>query len=247
MQHKKEVILFLGPEDSPLLKWLRGTEEFVINTSGEITPGFIQENKVNFVISYGYRHVLKKDALDKLPNRAINLHIAYLPWNRGADPNFWSFVEGTPKGVTIHYLDEGVDTGDIIVQKEVSFDSKNETLATTCQKLQSEIQQLFKDHWPEIKTGRCPRQKQQGKGSSHKIRDRETLFHLLNQGWDTPVAVLLKYSSADRKRSYGSQVTTAKKTQDSSGKGGETISYYRKKTSESGFIQDRGCHRKGLP
>jgi len=174
-----EHILFLGQDDSPLLKWLREKEKVVINTSDKITPEFIKQNNITFLISYGYRHILKKDVLDKFQNKAINLHISYLPWNRGADPNFWSFVEDTPKGVTIHYLDEGVDTGDIIVQKEVKFESENETLATTYQKLHVEIQELFKNHWAEIKTGKCQRRKQTEKGGYHKVKDKECLSHLL--------------------------------------------------------------------
>ena len=119
----KDKILFLGPSDSPVFVWLQKNGENVFSTVDKITVEYVLENGFNFLISYGYRFILRKEILDLFPNRAINMHISYLPYNRGADPNFWSFIEGTPKGVTIHYLDEGVDTGDIIVQKEVSFDS----------------------------------------------------------------------------------------------------------------------------
>lgn len=50
----------------------------------------------------------------------MNLHISYLPWNKGADPNFWSCIDGTPAGVTLHHIDAGVDTGDIIAQALMS-------------------------------------------------------------------------------------------------------------------------------
>ena len=133
--------------------------------------------------------------LDIFPCKAINLHISYLPWNRGADPNFWSFVEDTPKGITIHYLDEGVDTGDIIVQEEIKFDSDRETLATSYEKLQAAIQNLFKQNWPNIKNEKCQGQKQVGKGSTHKVRDKEGLSHLLTAGWSTPVSVLEEYAA----------------------------------------------------
>ena len=53
----------------------------------------------------------------------------------GQDPNLWSFIEDTPKGVTIHEIDEGIDTGDIIFQKEIVLNS-NETLASSYEKLQ---------------------------------------------------------------------------------------------------------------
>ncbi len=145
------------------------------------------------MVSYGYRHIIRKNILDIFQGKAINLHISYLPWNRGADPNFWSFVEDTPKGVTIHYLDEGVDTGDIIYQKEMEFDLSRETLATSYEKLQAEIQDLFKKNWLNIKSVNNQRRKQVGKGSAHKIKDKEALSHLLTDGWDTPVSVLYQY------------------------------------------------------
>ncbi len=190
------VILFLGPNNSPLLFWLRNQGENVIQTSEKITPSIIDENNVVFLISYGYRYILKNDIIGKLINKAINLHISYLPYNRGADPNFWSFIEDTPKGVIIHYLDEGVDTGDIIIQKEVKFSSdNNETLATTYEKLQIEIQQLFIQHWVDIKNGNISRKKQIGKGSFHKAKDKETLSQLLSDGWNTSVSVLEEYAA----------------------------------------------------
>jgi methionyl-tRNA formyltransferase len=192
----KNVILFLGPNDSPLLEWLKNQGENVIQTSEKITPSYIDENNVVFLVSYGYRYILKKDILDKLINKAINLHISFLPWNRGADPNFWSFIEDTPKGVTIHYLDEGVDTGDIIIQKEVEFNSdNNETLSTSYEKLQMEIQQLFMQHWVDIKNGSIPRKKQIGKGTLHKVKDKENFSHLLSDGWNTSVSVLEEYAA----------------------------------------------------
>lgn len=180
---KNETILFLGPEKSPLLIWLIEHEEAVIWRSEKITPAFIYNNNVTWLISYGYRHILKKEILDKLPDRAINLHISYLPFNRGADPNFWSFVDNTPKGVTIHYIDEGIDTGDIIVQREVVF--AEGTLATTYQRLQVEIQELFKENWASIKADTCGRIKQ-----SHRAADKNVFSQLLRSGWDTNVSVV---------------------------------------------------------
>ena len=188
-------ILFLGPEEMPLINWLRKQGNNVIQTTDKISVGFLQQENFDFLISYGYRHIIKKTVLDKFPSRAINLHISYLPFNRGADPNFWSFIENSPKGVTIHYLDEGVDTGDIIVQKKVNFDSDGETLATTYQKLHQEIQILFKNNWLDIKKGTCNRFKQASGGSEHKIKDRQKLEFLLENGWNTPVKILQEFSN----------------------------------------------------
>jgi len=194
MKYIENKILFLGNDSSPLLKWLISVERFVMQTSEKITIELIHSNNICFIVSYGYHHILGKDILDLFPDRAINLHISYLPFNRGGDPNFWSFVENTPKGVTIHYLDEGIDTGDIIVQEKVEFDTKQETLATSYEKLQLTIHDLFKQNWQDIKTLRCKRQKQVGNGTSHKVKDKRNLNHLLEDGWDTPLCVLEEYS-----------------------------------------------------
>lgn len=187
-------VLFLGPNESPLVYWLKSVGEEVITTTDRIDRSFLDTHSPDFIVSYGYPHILSGDILGPYAGRAVNLHISYLPWNKGADPNFWSFVEDTPKGATIHYLDEGVDTGDIIVQKQVTF-RDSETLRTSYNWLQEEIQALFKDNWASIRTGNCSRMKQEGKGTCHRRKDKERLSYLLSNGWDTPVTVLDEYAA----------------------------------------------------
>ena len=184
----QEKILFLGPKGSVLIPWLQEQGEEVFQTSKKLTAKFVADQEFSFLLSYGYRHILHKDIIMTFPSRAINLHISYLPWNRGADPNLWSFIENSPKGVTIHHLDESIDTGDIIIQKELTFNPSGETLTTSYIKLQAAIQDLFKQNWQDIKNGNCQRQKQVGKGSTHKAKDKECLFHLLTDGWNTSVS-----------------------------------------------------------
>ncbi len=58
----EKVILFLGLID-PLLEWLKINGESVIQTSEKITPEFIASNGISFLISYGYRHILRKMSL----------------------------------------------------------------------------------------------------------------------------------------------------------------------------------------
>lgn len=194
-------ILFLGTSDSLVFIWLKKKGENVFSTTDRITVEYIVENQFDFLISFGYRYIIKKDVLDLFPNRAINLHISYLPYNRGADPNFWSFIDGTPKGVSIHFLDEGVDTGDIIIQKEVTFDSLDlETLGSSYQKLQVEIQNLFFQNWDLIKKQKCTRIPQVGSGTMHQVKDKEQLLRLIEKdGWNTKVSILVNYSKEFKK------------------------------------------------
>ena len=184
------MILLLGSHHPEILEFLtccgdnHTTTEEKITSSSEILHG------IDFLVSYGYRHILKKDVLDKFPNRAINIHISLLPWNRGADPNLWSFLENTPKGVTIHYIDFGIDTGDILVQQEVDF-SAEETLRTSYDKLSRVAQELFKRYWVEIRDGRIKPKPQPRGGSYHRLQERTQYEYLLTKGWDTPVNQLI--------------------------------------------------------
>jgi methionyl-tRNA formyltransferase len=94
--------------------------------------------------------------------------------------------------VTIHYVDEGLDTGAVISQKEVVFNQEIETLASTYKKLSDEIISLFEEKWPLIIAGKIQHRKQPSGGSFHKLSDKQVCEHLLNaKGWNTPVKELI--------------------------------------------------------
>ena len=185
-------VLVLGILPSPLAPILEEHDCRVIECADPIDVKYLKSNSIEFAVSYRYRHIIRKPVIEYLRWNVINLHVSLLPWNRGADPNLWSFLENTPKGVTIHYIDEGLDTGDIIAQKEVVFDTSAETLATAYDRLNVEILELFRSHWPLIMQSKAYRRKQPLGGSFHKTKDKEQFTHLLaKNGWDTPVEKLV--------------------------------------------------------
>jgi methionyl-tRNA formyltransferase len=164
----------------------------VIEYSDMVDTEFLQSREVEFAVSFRYRYIIDRSVIEYMSGKVINLHISLLPWNRGADPNLWSFLEDTPKGVTIHCVDEGLDTGDIIVQKEIFFYPTGETLASTYEQLNQEIIGLFKQYWLAIANGEAPRRQQPSGGSFHLTSDKEMFLHLLaEKGWDTPVEELV--------------------------------------------------------
>ncbi len=182
-------ILLLGPCRDNIIEYLLSFGDEVLHSEDKIQPSQLLEGNFDFIISYGYRFIIPENVVSSYKNRLINLHISYLPWNKGADPNFWSFIDDTPKGVTIHYIDEGLDTGDIIDQEEVVF-LGNETLSSSYQKLIFEMEKLFVKAWPIIRNGKNKRNKQIGRGSYHRQKDKEDFLYLLTCGWDTPVSYL---------------------------------------------------------
>ncbi len=183
-------VLLLAPPDSPLLPWLREQGEEVVQTLEPIDGAFVDRCAPDLLVSYGYQHILRRDVLDRLPGAAINLHISLLPWNRGSDPNVWSFLDDTPKGVSIHHIDAGVDTGDVIAQREVEL-GLDGTLRTTHAELSRELEALFRECWPAIRDGRAPRRAQPPGGRARLRAELESVSDLLWAGWDTPVADLV--------------------------------------------------------
>ena len=125
-----------------------------------------------------------------------------LPWNRGTDPNLWSFLEKTPKGVTIHRIDAGLDTGDILLQKEVNFDIRTDlykmTLASTYWELRDTMCQLFKDNWYLLKNDMVVGVSQDpSAGSKHFGKEKEQIIDQLEHGWDTTIGELMNKFGED--------------------------------------------------
>lgn len=138
-------------------------------------------SKYDWVISFNYRHIIKQHVINAATNPIINLHISYLPFNRGAHPNYWSFIDNTPKGVTIHFIDHGIDTGPILVQKESKFND-DDTLQSSYLKLKFEIENLFYDNFDKIINGEILAKPQIGLGTFHEKKEIP-----LNIDWNTNI------------------------------------------------------------
>ncbi len=182
-------ILFLGGNLSKeLIEWLIKQGEDIAYTEKKIDFDFILQSKSEMIISYNYKYIITKEIIEFVKRRAINLHISYLPWNKGAHPNIWSFLENTPKGVTIHIINEGIDTGPILVQKELYIDENIETLKSSYEKLHREIQELFEINWNNIKNKKLKLTPQDSRGSFHYVKDFKKIEHLISdKGWDTSI------------------------------------------------------------
>ena len=101
----------------------------------------------------------------------LNFHPSLLPHNRGKDPNFWTLKDQTPAGVSIHFVDEGIDTGDVAFQAllETSWEDTGESLYA---RSKQSLVQLFRENLPRICAGDIPRVPQSNiEGSFHKRQE----------------------------------------------------------------------------
>ena len=99
---------------------------------------FIRELKrlqPSAIVVAAFGQILPKSVLELPPCGTINVHPSLLPKYRGAAPIQWALINGeTETGITIMLLDEGEDTGDIILQKRVEIDT-DDTAATLSERL----------------------------------------------------------------------------------------------------------------
>ena len=83
------------------------------------------EYKVNIGISINCRNIIKKTVIDYFDQPILNLHDSYLPDERGGALNSWRILNGISEvGNTLHYLEEGVDTGAIMLQQKTLIDKQ---------------------------------------------------------------------------------------------------------------------------
>lgn len=126
-------------------------------------------------LSFLFDYILSAEFIDLFPAGIVNLHPSYLPFNRGQYPNVWSIVEGTPAGVTLHYIDAGIDTGDLIAQTEVRV-RPVDTGESLYRRLEEAGFSLFQETWPLIRAGEAPRIVQSSEpGTYHRTRDVERI------------------------------------------------------------------------
>ncbi|AYV80424.1 MAG: hypothetical protein Harvfovirus1_49 [Harvfovirus sp.] len=137
-----------------------------------LTPEWILERKIDFIIVFVHNRIIKKNILDLVP--AINVHGSLLPLNRGPNPILWAWLNKTQQGVTVHYMNEGVDTGDIIAQKSVVLPT-DITYSKSFDIIVKECANLFRMTWPLIRAGMNERRVQSGEITSHRLADQKVL------------------------------------------------------------------------
>lgn len=146
-------------------------KEYALENGLEIMqPDRLKENKeiiekikemnpdVICVVAYG--RILPKEILDIPKYGCINVHPSLLPKYRGSAPIQWAILNGDEKtGVTTMYLDEEMDSGDIILKEEVTID-KDETSGELWDRLSKIGAELLVKTLEQIENGTAPREKQ---------------------------------------------------------------------------------------
>ncbi len=184
-RHGFEIAAVFTHEDDPQENcWFGSVKDWALqhdipcytpdNINSEPCVAQITQLNPDIIFSFYYRKMIRREILDIPKLGALNLHGSMLPSYRGRCPVNWVLVKGEHRtGVTLHFMVDKPDAGDIVGQKEVSIDF-NDTARTLYDKLCEAAGLLLHDLLPVIKTGQIPRRKQDlTKGSYYSGRRPE--------------------------------------------------------------------------
>lgn len=141
----------------------------------------ISEINPDIIITCAYGQILSEEILSIPRLGCINVHASLLPKYRGAAPIQWSLLNGDDKtGITIMYMDKGMDTGNIISEEEISIDI-NDNVGTLHDKLSNLGSSLLEKTLPSIINGTNNSIKQDEEKASYasmiKREDEELSFN----------------------------------------------------------------------
>ncbi len=112
--------------------------------------GWLEEHRVRLVVLAGYMQLLGPAFLDRFPGRIVNVHPSLLPSFPGTGAIEQALDAGVETtGVTVHLVDEGVDTGPVLRQEPVPIEPR-ETLAERIHAVEHRL-------LPEVVTALCAR------------------------------------------------------------------------------------------
>ncbi|WP_368250889.1 methionyl-tRNA formyltransferase [Intestinibacter bartlettii] len=133
----------------PVYQPIKAKEESFVNEIKELNPDVI------VVVAYG--QILSKEFLEIPKQGCINVHVSLLPKYRGAAPINWVIINGEEKtGVSTMFMDEGLDTGDVILQSEFALDDEI-TAGELHDKMTVEGAKVLCETLDLIKEGKAPR------------------------------------------------------------------------------------------
>jgi len=128
---------------------------FIFSAKGKTREEFDREmsieldnQKTNLIVCVGYMRLFSPWFVGKYNEKIINIHPSLLPKYPGMDLDVHTEIlknNEKESGMTIHFIDEGMDTGEIILQKKCKIDSNE-----TPESLKDKVQELEKEWYPKV-------------------------------------------------------------------------------------------------
>lgn len=127
----------------------------------------LRELALDLIVCVHFPLLIPSEVLSVPRVGVLNLHPAYLPWGRGWHTPSWALLEGTPAGATLHFMDAGVDSGDIVDQQRLEIDP-GDTAHSLYARLKELELEVFERAWPLLAAGTYQRRPQPERGTRHR-------------------------------------------------------------------------------
>jgi len=114
---------------------------------------FLQDTGVDFMLVAGWHHIIPEKIRRMASKGVAGLHASLLPRYRGGAPLVWAIINGeTETGVSLFYLEKGIDTGDILAQARIPIDFEDD-ISTLYEKVNVKSVDLVAGTIPKVKSG----------------------------------------------------------------------------------------------
>ncbi|MCG2419768.1 hypothetical protein K8089_12105 [Aequorivita sp. F47161] len=158
--HSKELIDIAGLENDFVFK---GNE---FKNSLEL----IKSMNLDYIFGVHFPYIIPNEFLELPQNGFLNLHPAFLPFNKGWHTPSWAIIDETTYGATLHFMSQKLDEGNIIHQKELVI-QPSDTANTLYQKALRLEEEVFYEAFDDLVALKPKSVKQINKGTSHSKKD----------------------------------------------------------------------------
>lgn len=157
-----------------------------------ITIDILESNEIDFIISDRAQFLILQDVIDYMEGRIINMHPSFLPWCKGYHPIVAALCSNACLGVTIHCIDKGIDSGDILLQQAIQVNDAD-TLQSLYKQHRLAMTQLLDKNLESILSQTIePIKQNKFLGSIYYKKQFESLPESLPDSWDTKASWVSK-------------------------------------------------------
>jgi methionyl-tRNA formyltransferase len=133
-----------------------------------------REMNLDYIFCIHFPFIIPAEIIALPKVGVLNLHPAYLPFNKGWHTPSWAILEDTPFGATLHFMNAKLDDGDILHRKMIDI-QPSATAHSIYQEVKQTEWEVFQEAWPSLAQMNPPRLSQDQKGTMHKKDDLKTM------------------------------------------------------------------------
>lgn len=131
----------------------------------------LRKTDPDYIFGIHFPYLVPKSVLEIPRIGFLNLHPAYLPYNRGWHTPSWAILDKTPIGATLHFMEEKLDAGDVVHQKKVKI-NPDDTANSLYQRLKEVEFETFQEAFPKLLNENFQKKAQDlTAGTSHVKKD----------------------------------------------------------------------------